>query len=66
MSEWVKCTNKLGNAIYLNLALAMNMHWSEDEGCTVIAFPGGDEDVWRVLERPEAILAEAQSESAVG
>ena len=57
MAGWVKCTNKSGNPLFVNLSTAMNAYWNENEKCTVIAYAGGDEDVLRVQEKPEVILA---------
>ena len=59
MTVWVKCTAKTGNLILVNLSTAMSAIWNDHEGCTIIAYPGGDENVVRVKERPEKILAAA-------
>jgi hypothetical protein len=57
VSDWVRCTNSLtGGPVYLNLEAAMSVLWNESEGCTIIAFPGGEEDVFRVVEKPEAFM----------
>ncbi len=57
MTDWIKCTDESGRPLYVNLATAMSVFWNENEKCTLIAYPGGDEDVLRVQEAPETILS---------
>ena len=57
MANWVKCTHKGDEkTIYVNVDTAMSMRWIESDNATIIAYPGGENDVVRVLERPENIL----------
>jgi hypothetical protein len=56
-TNWVKCTHKGDeNPIYVNIDSAMSIRWIESDKATIIAFPGGENDIVRVLERPEHIL----------
>ncbi len=57
MANWVKCTHKGDeNPVYVNVDTAMSIRWIESDKATIIAFAGGENDVVRVLQRPEAIL----------
>jgi hypothetical protein len=57
MANWVKCAHKGdANPVYVNIDIAMSMRWIESDKATIIAFPGGENDIVRVLERPEDIL----------
>jgi hypothetical protein len=40
----------------VNFESAMSMRWIESDNATIIAYPGGENDVVRVLECPENIL----------
>ncbi len=55
MAIWVRCSNKRGGPVFVNLSTAMSARWNEDENCTIIAYAGGDDEV-RVLEKPDAVL----------
>ena len=57
MVIWVKCTDASGDSIFVNLSTAMSVYWNANEKCTLITYAGGDEDITRVQERPEAVLA---------
>jgi hypothetical protein len=59
MSDWVKCTRHDGVAIYIHLGNAMSLAWNDKDGGTDVVFPGGQEDVILVKERPEEILKSA-------
>ncbi len=56
MAGWVKCTDRQGKPVFLNMATAISVFWNDHEECTIIAYPGDDADVLRVREKPEAIL----------
>lgn len=56
MVGWVKCTDKQDKTVFLNMATATSVFWNDHEKCTIVAYPGGEEDVWRVREKPEVIL----------
>jgi hypothetical protein len=57
MANCVKCTHKGDEkTIYVNVDSAMSMRWIESDNATIIAHPGGENDVVRVLECPENIL----------
>ena len=57
MTNWLKCTAKRGGeSIYVNLANAVSVYWSDRDKGTVIAFIGGEKDAVTVEERPEVIL----------
>jgi len=57
MVDWVKCTNRDGNPIYVNLDTAASVRWREESQYSVIRFSGTDVDAVRVKDRPEAILS---------
>ena len=57
MADWIKCTDTSGRPIYVNLTPAMSVFWNDNEGCSIVGYAGGDEDVLRVRERPESILS---------
>jgi hypothetical protein len=63
MTDWVQCTDTNGRTIYVNLATAMSVFWNEKEGYSFVAYPGSDDDVLRVKEKPEAILSARQADS---
>ena len=65
MTDWVKCTDTNDRPVFLNLAAAMSVLWNEFEKCTIVSYPGGDEDVWRIQERPESILSAREPESSI-
>ena len=57
MVIWVRCTEEGGDPVFINLSTAMSVFWNENQKCTFIAYAGSEEDVTRVQERPEAVLA---------
>ena len=45
-TNWVKCTHKGDeNPIYVNIDSAMSIRWIESDKATIIAFPGGENDI---------------------
>ncbi len=65
MTDWVKCTDTSGRPIFVNLATAMSVFWNDNQRSTFISYPGSDEDVLRVREKPESILAAREWVSSV-
>ncbi len=65
MTDWVKCTDTGGSPIFVNLATAMGVFWNDKKKYTIVSYPGGGEDVFRVRERPEAILVAREPDSSV-
>jgi hypothetical protein len=62
MANLVKCTRKIDETpIYLNLDTVMWLRWNEDENFTIVSWAAHQENVVRVLERPEDILKGADS-----
>lgn len=57
MADWVKCTNTDGKNVYVNFSIARSVYWEDSEGCSIVAYPGSDDDDLWVRERPETILA---------
>jgi hypothetical protein len=58
MATWVKCADKKGQSVHVNLDNAVEMIPDEQEGGTVITFLGGGIEV--VRETPEEILKRAK------
>jgi hypothetical protein len=58
MATWVKCTDKKGQDVYVNLDNATELIPDEQEQGTVITFLGGGIEV--VRETPEEILKRAK------
>ena len=57
MADWYRCTDAQDRPVYINLSTAKSMFWNANEDRTIIVHPGDDE-VWRVKEKPGVILAE--------
>ena len=61
MANWVRCTRKVDNEpIYLNLDTTEWLRWNETEKFTIVAWPGGKENIVRVLEHPDDIFTAAR------
>jgi len=58
MAQWVRCTRKLDSTeIFINLDTVTWLRRSEDDSFTFISWAQGDENLVRVLERPEQIFS---------
>jgi hypothetical protein len=58
MTTWVRCTDKKGQVVHINLDNAIEMIRDEQEQGTVITFLGGGIEF--VRESPEEILKSAK------
>jgi hypothetical protein len=57
MANWVKYTHKGDeNPVYVDVDSGMSIRWIESDKATIITLPSGENDIVRVLERPEVIL----------
>jgi len=60
VANWVRCTHKVDNEpIYLNLDTMKWLKWNQIEKFTIVAWPGGEENIVRVLEHPDDIFTAA-------
>ncbi len=65
MTDWVKSTDTGGSPNFVNLATAMGVCGNDKKKYTLVSYPGSVEDVFRVRERPEAILVAREPDSSV-
>jgi len=58
MAAWVRCTDRKGQVVHVNLDNAIELSRSEQENGTVITLVGGGIEI--VRETPEEILKRAK------
>ena len=56
MADWVKCTAKDNEPIFVNFDIASSVKWREQIKLSRVVFPGSEMDYIDVKERPEAFL----------
>ena len=59
MAAWVKCTNALGETLFLNLDAAHRMSPLPDDEGTSVGFLGGEGETVNVDGTPEQLISKA-------